>query len=224
MPANFSLKRFKGRLAPGALTPVRKDPRVLVRIVLGALLAANIVAALILFKPWAPSAEEMDRQVAQLRQQVNQTQASIERLKVIAQKVLKARQQSEQFMQQYFLDRRTASSTLVSELKNAAQQAGIQQKEQTFSNFEPIEGSDTLSMLSISVSYEGAYENLVKFINHLDRSPRFLILDTLSASPQRSAGSLTVNFKMNAFVLEPLAARVVETAADATSGQVRSGT
>lgn len=197
MPANFRINRLAGRLGP-----IKKDPRILVRAALGVLLAANVVAALILFKPWAASVDEMGRQLSQLRLQTQQKQTSVERLKSLAKKAVRARQEGDQFMKQYFLDRRTAASTIVGELKDAAQQAGIEQKVQSYSNYEPIEGSDNLSMLAISVNYEGAYENLVKFINRLDRSSRFLILDTLTASPQRNAGLLNVTLKMNVFVIE----------------------
>ena len=178
-----------------------KDPRVLMRVILGALLAANIVAALVLFKPWAPSPEEMEQQLGQLRSQLNQKEAAVERLRILAGKSDQARAEGSSFMGKYFMDRRTASSTIVTELQNAASEAGIQQKEQTFA-FEPIEGSEDLSMMTISGAYEGSYPDLLKFVNRLDRSPRFLILDTLAASPERSAGLLSVTCKLNAFVID----------------------
>jgi type IV pilus assembly protein PilO len=65
---------------------------------------------------------------------------------------------------------------------------------------EPIEGSDTLGMMTISASFEGEYPNLTKFINELDRSPRFLIIESLTASPQPLGKVVNVNFKLNAFV------------------------
>ena len=37
-----------------------KEPRVLVRAALGVLLLANIVAALLVFKPWGGSAEDLN--------------------------------------------------------------------------------------------------------------------------------------------------------------------
>jgi type IV pilus assembly protein PilO len=196
MRASFDIRKLAGRLAP-----IKKDPRILVRVLLGVLLAANVISALLLLKPWAASAEEMEIELSRLRQQVKQKQASVQHLQALAKKAAQGRRQSGEFVNKYFLDSRTASSTIISELKDAARQADVQQKEHSFA-YEPVDGSDNLSMMTITGSYEGAYENLVRFINLLDRSPRFLILDTLSASPERTqAGSLNVNFKMNVFVI-----------------------
>jgi len=172
-----------------------------VRLILGVLLAANLGAALFLFHPWAESPEEMEARLGRLRSQIRQKEQTVERLERLADKSRKAREEGDAFMAKYFLDRRTASSTIVSELRDTAAKAGIRQQEQSFS-FEPIEGSDGLYMMTISGNYEGRYEDLVKFLNLLDRSPRFLILDTLTASPERAAGTLNVNFKMHAFVME----------------------
>ena len=191
------------------------------RTVLGLLLAANVIAALFLFKPWATSAAEMERQLSQLRREVKQKQVSIDRLQLLAKKIERARNEGQQFMKDYFLDRRVAFSTIITELKNAAEKAGIEQKEHSHS-LEPIEGSENLSMMSIAGNYEGDYENLVKFINQMDRSPRFLILSSLQATPQRTEGKLGVLFRMNAFVIEPDAAQRVQAAAVAP-GSGRAG-
>lgn len=203
MPVSFDVK--KSLEAAGAR--VRRDPRVAVRLLLGLLLAANIAAGIALWKPWGGTPEQLERQLADLRRQLHERQASLERLRAIVAKVETARRQGDQFMQQHFLHRRTASSAIVAELREAAAKAGVKQAEQTFA-FEPIEGAEDLEMLTISGAYEGSYENLVKFLNLLDRSPRFLIVDTLTAAPQRTAGVLNVNIKMNAFIIhggpEPL--------------------
>ena len=196
MPGNSSWKTMLEMWA----ARFRRDPRVAARAVLGTLLAANIAAGLVLWKPWGMSPEQQERQLVQLRQELQQKQASVERLKTIVSKVETARQQGDGFMNEYFIHRRTASSVIVAELREAAGQAGVRQAEHTFA-FEPIEGADDLEMMTISGNYEGSYENLVKFVNLLDRSPRFLILDTLTATPQRTAGVLNVNLKMNAFII-----------------------
>ena len=107
------------------------------------------------------------------------------------------------FLDQYFLARRTAYSTLLSELVAAADEAKIKPKEHAYST-EPIEGSDSLSMMSISANYEGTYSNLMRFVHELDRSPQFLIIDSLNATPQQGANSstVTVTMKIDAFVRE----------------------
>lgn len=178
-----------------------KSPRVLVRIGLGALLAANLVAAAIVFKPWAGSAEDLDRQAASLRQQVRQKQLALDKLRTIVNKVQNARSDGDKFMEGYLLSKRTVSSSLLGELEQVARKAGIRQKDAAFA-FEPVEGSDGLMKATITGAYEGTYADLIQFINQLDRSPRFLILEYLEAKPQQSGLALTVLIRLDAFVRE----------------------
>ena len=73
-------------------------------------------------------------------------------------------------------------------------------KEETIAPLDPIEGSDDLDMMTISVNFEGSYPQLVKFVNLLDRSPRFLIIESMQVAPQPKGDMLNVNLKLNAFV------------------------
>lgn len=198
MPKSFSFV--------AATTPLRrlnlasfKDPRVSVRAVLGTLLVLNIAAALILFKPWGGSAEDLDRRLTSMRAQLPKQQAALERTKLLVRKVEKARTESNQFMSKYMLVERTAYSTVLGEMSSAADKVSLKQKESQYA-VEPIEGSDTLEMMTVSASFEGEYLNLTKFINELDRSPRFLIIESLTAAPQPAGKVVNVNFKLNAFV------------------------
>ena len=182
----------------------RKDPRTVARFVVGVLVALNVAAALIVLKPWGGSPEDLARQMEDLRRQVLLRQAGVARTKALVAKVEKARSEGDRFLNDFVMSRRTASSTIVSELSQMAKQAGIKPKEASFV-FEPIEGSDTLSMMTVAAGYEGSYQNLTQFINLLDRSPRFLIVESLQASPQQSGAILNVMLKFNAFVREDTA-------------------
>jgi type IV pilus assembly protein PilO len=170
-----------------------------VRAALGTLLVLNIAAALILFKPWGGSADDLDRRLTSMRAQLPKQQAALERTKLLVRKVEKARTESNQFMSKYMLVERTAYSTVLGEMSSAADKVSLKQKESQYA-VEPIEGSDTLEMMTVSASFEGEYLNLTKFINELDRSPRFLIIESLTAAPQPTGKVVNVNFKLNAFV------------------------
>jgi type IV pilus assembly protein PilO len=185
---------------------IAKEPRVVARAVLGVLLAANLLAALAVFRPIGGSVERLDQQIAALQTQIQQRQRALQQMRELVSKIEQARTTGDEFLGQYFMDRRTASSTIVSELNEAAKQAGITGKEHSFV-FDPIEGSDTLSMMTIQANYEGTYGDLLQFVNRLDRSPRFLILDSLVAAPQRGSGVLNVVVKLNTFVKEDAAPR-----------------
>lgn len=190
-------------LGPGMLR-WRKDPRIWVRVVLGVLVLVNLVAAAIVFKPWGGSAEDLERELAALRQEVAQRRKSVEGLRSLAAKVETARKEADQFVEGYFMDRRTTSSTVLGELDKMAQKAGIRQKESSYL-FEPVEGSDNLSMMTINANYEGTYADLMHFVNLIDRSARLLIVHDLQAAPQQSGLTLNVTMKLNTFVREKTA-------------------
>jgi Tfp pilus assembly protein PilO len=179
----------------------RRDPRIMVRVILGTLLLANLVAAFAVFRPFGGSAEELDAQLTTLRQQVQQRQVSVQRLRVLAAKISGGRTAEDNFLNKYFMGRRTAASSIVSELIKSAKDSGIKPKEHSFS-FDPVEGSDTVSMMTITGNYEGTYGDLLQFVNRLDKSPRFLILDSLGAAPQQGGNILNVSIKLNTFVRE----------------------
>lgn len=176
-----------------------KDPRVLVRAILGVLLLANVVAALILFEPWGGSPEDLARQLESLRKQVQQKQLALQRSRSVLAKAETAHSQGDAFLKSYFAARRGAYYSLVGELVRTAQQSGIKPKEHSFAE-EQVEGSDDMEMVTVVGNYEGNYSDLLRFINALDRSPRFIILEQLNASPQQGSCLLTVNIKMHAFV------------------------
>ena len=81
----------------------------------------------------------------------------------------------------------------------AADQAKIKPKEHAYAT-EPIEGSDSLSLMTITANYEGTYANLMRFVHEIDRSPRMLIVEALSAAPQQGTGTLSISMKLDAFV------------------------
>ena len=180
---------------------MRRDPRVIARIMLGVLLAANIAAALLVFRPWGGSREELEERLATLRRQELQRQATLNRLRTVVTKVESARKEGDLFLDEHFTNQQTAYSTLLEEMGRAAKDAGIQEREHSFV-LEPVEGSDSLGMLSITANYQGSYADLIQFVNRLDRSSRLVIVESLTATPQQGTGVLNVNMRLNTFVRE----------------------
>jgi len=178
-----------------------RDPRVVFRAVIGLLLAANLAAAVMAFRPFGGSADDLRQERAQLQTQLARLQGRVAETRQLAGKVDIARKQGDAFLNQYVTDRRTTYSTIFEELDRTAQQAGIKPRDQT-EELNPIEGSDTLEMMSITAGYDGSYANLQKFISLLDKSPRFLIIESLSAAPQQSGQILNVTLKLDTFVKE----------------------
>jgi Tfp pilus assembly protein PilO len=183
-----------------------RDPRLLVRIVLGVLVAANLAAAALVLFPPGGSAEDLQRQMASLQSQISSNQALLERTRQHLAAVEKGRNEGDRFLSSYFLVKRTASLTLLGELSEAANRSKIKPKENSYSD-EPIEGSDSLKMLTITYNLDGAYRDVLSFVHELDRSPRLLIIESLIAVPQQGSNVLSVSMKVDTFVREDASAQ-----------------
>lgn len=196
MPRNFKL--------PFALNV--KDPRVAMRVIIGVLLLANLAAAVVAFKPFGGSAEDLRRQQDALRAQVTRAQQNLKASRELVGKVEKARAQGDDFLTKYFTDIEQTSAMIYTELVEASRQAGIKMNGAQLDRGE-IEGSETLQMLTTKVGFEGNYANLTKFVNLLDKSPRFMIIEDLqAAAPQQQGGqALNVTLKIDTFVKETAA-------------------
>ena len=174
-------------------------PATIWRVVLGILLVANVAAAVLVLYPPGGSADELEQQRVSLEAQAATRRAQLAQTTRHAAAVEKGRSEGDKFLGDYFLARRTAYSTLLTELVAAADQAKIKPKEHAYAT-EPIEGSDSLSLMTITANYEGTYANLMRFVHEIDRSPRMLIVEALSAAPQQGTGTLSISMKLDAFV------------------------
>jgi Tfp pilus assembly protein PilO len=189
MPRNFDLR---ARM---------KDRRLMVRAALGVLLAANLAAAVFAFHPLGGSAGDLARELEARQRDLAQMLQRLERTRNVVEKVKQAREEGDRFIGEYVLNRRTAYSTLIGEVNKLATESGMKPKESAYAPPEPVEGSETLEQLTITGSYEGSYQSLTKFVNMLDKSSRFLIIDGMQAAPQ-SNGALSVTVKLDTFIQE----------------------
>lgn len=183
-----------------------RGPRRTIKVALAALVLFDALFYLFAIGPLAQSDRERRMQAENLRRLVRDRTAQVEKLAVTVQKVETARTEGDKLLETITLPRRTAFSSIVSELDQAAKKAGVELRDRGL-NVEEIEGSDTLSMLTVTQGLGGNYENLVRFLNMLDRSSLFLIIESLGAAPQQSgpqqtSAALAVTLKLDAFVRE----------------------
>src|SRR5450432_2588680 len=191
MLKNFS---FGGKVSGSSI----RDPRVVVRAVIGLLLLANLVVAVIAFKPFGGSADDQRLEEAQLRGQLAALNVRVASGKRLVSKVENARKEGDLFLEKYVTEHRVLTSTVQEELNRMAKEAGGSYLPITM-NGDPIEGSDTLWMLTINAGYLGTYANLTKFVNLVDKSPLFLIIENMQLSPQQTGQNLNVSLKVLTF-------------------------
>jgi len=178
------------------------DPRIVMRALIGLLLAANLAGAVIAFKPFGGSADDLRQDQARLSAQLRQFQATIDRNRQHVAKIEIARTQGDDFQKKYIMEKRAASAITVEELNKAATEAGVRVLPEN-AGYEDIEGSDTLQMMSILAEFQGTYAGLTKLLDQLEKSPRFLIIDYINLNApqqQNEKANLSVTPTLNVTV------------------------
>lgn len=174
--------------------------------VAGATLAlANGVALFLYLDPPGGSRERLSEDSRQVRNEITATRARSGRLKAIAGKVQVANDQSSEFESRFFLPKRLAYEGVIAEIQRMSEASGMKERDSVFTE-EPIEGTADLSLLNVTGNYEGSYENLMRFLHEVDRSPMLLMLDAMQAAPQQKAGLLTTSIRFQAVVREEASA------------------
>jgi hypothetical protein len=203
MPRNFNLPALPklGALPLGVLPlGALKDTQVRVRLLLGTLLVANLGAVALALHLFDDSPQQLAAQVQAARQQVLSQVIKLNHTRMLAGKVEKGRDEGAKFISTYMTSRRTTYSTILTEIDGMARQTGMKSKDAVI-GLDAIQGTDSLDQMTITANFEGDYKNLLQLINQIDKSKRFLIIQSLTAVPQLN-NRLQVTLKLITFVKE----------------------
>ncbi len=192
MPRNFDVTKQFRAVSWGS-------PKILVRTGLSVLLLANLVAAGFAFHWWNDSPKKLETQIEDMRHQLAIQRSILNSARNMSVKVAQARTEGGRFVENYMTPRRMTYSVILGELNQMAAASGVKSRESSLSS-DLIEGSATMSMLTVTAGYEATYPSLLKFMNLLDQSKRFLIIENLQAAPQSGTPNLLITLKFNAFV------------------------
>ena len=177
-----------------------QDPASIARLAVAVLVLLNLVAVYFVLRPPGGSPDELSEAARVTASQLHQKRIALDRTRVLMTKIRDGREKGDAFLTTYFLPAGKAYSTVYAELVDLAKNAQMTPRESSYS-MEPVEGSDTLSMMTVTQALEGKYSDLIRFVNALDKSDRLLIVESLTASPQAS-GALNVLLRLQTYVRE----------------------
>lgn len=183
------------------------DPRVTMRALIGLLLAANLAVAVVAFKPFGGSADDLRQEQARLSAQLRKAQQTLADTKDHVAKIAIARKEGDDFLVKYIMQARTAPALTVEEMNKDGNDSGVRILPENYAP-EDIEGSETLKMVSITAGFEGNYAGLTKLVNLLEKSPRFFIIESMNLNAPQQNGprqadatqNLNVTLKVLTFV------------------------
>ena len=169
-------------------------------IVVGLLAAFDLLFWFFAVRPLTDREAEQMARVGALTQMVQQKADTLRMLREAVDRAGSADTTGDELLNDLTFNRRTTYSELLQELNDAAAEAGVEMREANY-NADEIEGNAQFGMVSISANFRGGYDGLVKLLNRLDRSDRFLIVERLGAAP-REDGGLQISMSIDAFVRE----------------------
>jgi len=153
---------------------------------LGLLLAADLGLAVFLWQGERqdPLALRADRDRLTLQSRL--LKADVDRAERIRKSLPAAAKECDDFYHDSFLDSATGYSQIESDLGSIASAAGVKTTDFRFQTKEAKDRGAT--EISIEASVDGDYAGIVRFINGLERSKNFYLLDSLRLASVATGG------------------------------------
>ena len=167
-----------------------------IRAIIGLILLADLLLIgvnwQLLSAPTAPSDE-----VRALRRRRDLLAADIRRVEAIRAELPGVQTETTSFMENVLRPTTAWSSTIVDDLGTLAKDSGLQMTSSTHFRQKAIDKRG-VDEITITITMQGAYPSLVCFINALERSKSFYLLDTLSLDSS-SEGLLKLNLELRTY-------------------------
>jgi type IV pilus assembly protein PilO len=164
------------------------------KIAIAVMIVADLAAAAILFSPLAGSAESRRQLINQLTFELAVKTRGVEPLRGMDKKVDVAKQQIGQFYKDRFAAR---DSDIADELGKLAQQNGVHILQARYKQEDP-EPSGVVPV-AIDGDFSGDYLSLVRFINTLERSKLFYMVDSVSLVGE-TTGPVRLDVRLHSYL------------------------
>ncbi len=169
----------------------------LVRWILAVVLVADVVLVFVNLRT-TPSAQARSAEIQQLEVQRELLKADVNRASEIRRGLPNVQRQIDQFFADELRDASTGYSSVENDLNALARQSGLRTESVTFRQHE-VTGRHVVEV-EVNAAVAGDYPSLVKFINGLERSKNFYVLDSLSlASITGPSPTLRLNLRLRTY-------------------------
>jgi len=164
------------------------------KIAIGAMLAADVVAVAVLFSPLVGSEDSRRLQINELRAELTKKTHAVEPLRGMDKKIVLAKNQIGEFYKDRFAAK---DSDLVNELGKLASENSIRIQQEHYKE-EDAESSGIVPV-EIDGSFSGDYLQLVRFINTLERSKMFFEVDSVDLAGE-GAGPVKLGITIHSYL------------------------
>ena len=164
------------------------------KIAIGAMLAADVVAVGVLFSPLVGSADSRRFEINELKAELTKKTRDVEPLRGMDKKILLAKDQINEFYKDRFAAK---DSDLLDEVGKLASENGVRMQQARYKE-EDAESSGVIPV-AIEGSFSGDYLQLVRFINTLERSKMFFDVDSVDLAGE-STGAVKLEIAMHTYL------------------------
>src|SRR5579872_4833972 len=173
-----------------------KRTKTIVRVLLGLVVAADIVLAGINWQ-MAAATRTPQAELSLLKRQHALMDADITRAETIRTTLPAVEQQCDNFFKQNFRPITSGYSSVISDFGSLSRGAGLQAENLNFHQHEPDKRGVT--EVDIAAVVDGDYSSVVRFVNDLEHSDTFYVLDGLSLAASGSGGQLKLNLQLRTY-------------------------
>lgn len=170
--------------------------KVVITAALGVLLALDIGLGIFLWHNSSESPEQLRAEILRLELQAKVRDAEVARGEKIRASLPRVGDQCDRFYEDAFLTRDTVYSAIESDLNSIANSASLRL---SGTNFKESEVKNRgVTQLGISTEVEGNYAAIIHFINGLEQSKNFYLLNDLQLS-SANAGAIKLQLHLRTF-------------------------
>ncbi|HVB99636.1 MAG TPA: GspMb/PilO family protein [Candidatus Dormibacteraeota bacterium] len=144
----------------------------------------------------ASSEEQLQLRQMRLRAEVAALQANLNHAEAVKRSIPKIAVESSRFYDEELLGPSQGYAELVGDLGTIAQNAGLETSGVRFSQKSSSEHGVT--EVDATAVIEGNYEGLIRFINGLERSKNFYVLDSLELASS-TGGQVKLNIRLHTY-------------------------
>jgi len=170
--------------------------RISVGIGLGLLLLVDVALVVFLWNGSRQGPDVLRAERNNLMLQAKLLKADLKRGEAIRTSLPRVGVDCDAFYHNSFLDAKTGYSQIESDLGAIAQKAGVRTPELSFEQ-KPIEGRG-VTEISIKTAVDADYPSIVRFVNGLERSKNFYLVDGLRLA-SATAGGIRLEIEMHTY-------------------------
>jgi Tfp pilus assembly protein PilO len=168
------------------------------RWVRGGLIALLVIDALFFFfsfRPMGFSAAQQQDSLKALRDDAKAKRETVARLKKIESTLSESNRLGDQFYESKFLPAETGFGTVMEEVDKLAVATGVRKGSVSY-GVQEIKDRPDLEGVTIDTTLEGEYSKIVRFVNQLEHSPLFLIVDSMGVTGGGKNKTVSVTIKL----------------------------